>query len=112
MQIDDAMAMLRRQPDWLATLRAYWESELQSRQQVSDSDRWLARLTDIPEVAPERLSGIHGRLIAFGYLKFELSAKDATLRYQLTPLGRTAVSGETAAESGEAAAEGEWAISA
>lgn len=111
MQTDD-MAPLRRHPEWLATLRAYWETHLQIKQDVADFDGWLPRLTSIPEVPPESLSAIHGRLIAFGYLKFELSPKDTLLRYQLTPLGRTAVTGEAQVEPAECSQDHDLALSA
>jgi hypothetical protein len=111
MQMDE-LALLRRHPDWIATLRAYWELHLQFQKDVAEFDGWLARLVAVPNVPSETLSAIHGRLIAFGYLKFELSAKDATLRYQLTPLGRSAVTGESLPESIETGQDREFALSA
>ena len=97
MVIDD-LELLRRQPTWLATLQAYWDTHLQLKKQVPQFDGWVGRIASVPEVPGESLSGIHGKLIAFGYLKFELTPKDTSLRYQLTPLGRTAVTGEAAPE--------------
>jgi hypothetical protein len=97
----DDLDFLRRNPAWLATLQAYWEAHLQLKKDVADFDGWMGRLTSVPDVPSETLSGVHGKLIAFGYLKFELTPKDTTLRYQLTPLGRTAVTGETAPEPAE-----------
>jgi hypothetical protein len=97
MTLDD-LDLLRRQPAWLATLRAYWDTHLTLKKQTADFDGWVGRLASVPEVPHETLSGIHGKLIAFGYLKFELTPKDTSLRYQLTPLGRTAVTGETTPE--------------
>jgi hypothetical protein len=93
---------VRRNPHWLATLNAYWGRQLELKQQTAEADGWVPRLTAVADVPEEQLSGIHGRLIAFGYLKFELTVKDASLRYQLTPLGRTAVTGEAPAETAEA----------
>ena len=111
MQTDD-LAFLRRHPEWLATLQAYWDAHLQCKQQVAEFDGWLARLTSIAEVPVESLSGIHGKLIAFGYLRFELTPKETILRYQLTPLGRSAVTGESSPEPHESGSEPDWAISA
>ncbi len=82
----------------LATLRAYWDTHVTLKKQAADFDGWVGRLATVPDVPHETLSGIHGKLIAFGYLKFELTPKDTSLRYQLTPLGRTAVTGETVPE--------------
>lgn len=110
--LTDDLNFLRRHPEWLATLQAYWDAHLQCKQQVAEFDGWLARLTSIPDVPSETLSGIHGKLIAFGYLKFELTPKDTILRYQLTPLGRTAVTGETSPEASESGSDAEWALSA
>lgn len=100
---DPDLDVLRRNPHWLATLSAYWGRQLELQQQAaSDAQGWVTRLTAVADVPEEQLSGIHGRLIAFGYLKFELTVKDASLRYQLTPLGRMAVTGETPAETADA----------
>ncbi len=102
---DDTLGMLRtdfdplqRHPACLAALQAYWETHQDFKKNSPNFDGWINRLTNIAEVAPESLSATHGKLIAFGYLKFELTAKDATLRYQLTPLGRSAVTGESPVE--------------
>lgn len=97
----DDLELIRRHPTWMATLQAYWDAHLQTKKQVKEFDGWMSRLTSIPAVPAETLSGVHGKLIAFGYLKFELTPKDTSLRYQLTPLGRTAVTGETLTEVSE-----------
>ncbi|MFO0918167.1 MAG: hypothetical protein U0872_07625 [Planctomycetaceae bacterium] len=100
--LDHDAEFVKRNPCWLATLSAYWSRQQELKQQSSEADGWVPRLTAVAEVPEEQLSGIHGRLIAFGYLKFELTAKDASLRYQLTPLGRMAVTGEKPAEIADA----------
>lgn len=94
----DDLDLLRRNPAWLLTLQAYWNAHLEAKRQSKEFDGWMPRLTEISEVPAETLSGVHGKLIAFGYLKFELTPKDASLRYQLTPMGRTAVTGEACPE--------------
>jgi len=53
-------------------------------------DRWMPRLFHIDGVADEESSGIHGQLIANGFLNVELSGRDG-LVYQLTNLGKRAV---------------------
>lgn len=93
--------LLARYPDCAATLQAYWQAQQQCKGESADFDGWIGRLTSIADIPPESLSSVHGKLIAFGYLKFELTAKDASLRYQLTPLGRSAVTGESPFEAGE-----------
>lgn len=94
----DDLELIRRHPTWLATLQAYWDAHVETKKLSKDFDGWMTRLTEIPQVPAESLSGVHGKLIAFGYLKFELTPKDASLRYQLTPMGRTAVTGEVCPE--------------
>jgi hypothetical protein len=102
--------LLQRFPACYATLQAYWGACQQQQQGATgEFDGWIDRLTAVPDVPPESLSGIHGKLIAFGYLKFELTAKDATLRYQVTPLGRSAMTGESPFE---AATDADLALSA
>jgi hypothetical protein len=92
--------LLQRNPACFATLQAYWHAQQECKGRSADFDGWIGRLTEIPEIPPETLSGIHGKLIAFGYLKFELTPKDASLRYQLTPLGRSAITGESQFDGG------------
>lgn len=83
---DFELEQLRRNPTWAATLRSYWERQQQVRQEPSSQDRWITRLAEIPGVDTTKLSSIHGRLIAYGFLKFDLSDRDVGMRYQLTPL--------------------------
>ena len=104
--------LLTRHPACLLALTAYWNTQLQLKKEVAEFDGWVVRMTSIPDIPPEALSGVHGKLIAFGYLKFELTPRDTTLRYQLTPLGRNAVTGEASLEPGESSADAEWALSA
>jgi hypothetical protein len=48
---------------------------------------WVPRLSRLDGVEPERLSAVHGKLIALGLLSFEVSGKSG-MQYQLSPLGR------------------------
>ena len=50
-------------------------------------DRWLSRIDEVDGIRVEEVSAVHGRLIAHGFLKFQLSGRDG-LVYQLTSLGR------------------------
>jgi hypothetical protein len=72
-------------PEWTPLLRAYW----QAQQQVEKG--WVPRLAMVAEVPGDQLSAIHGRLIAHGLLRFELAGRTEGVEYQLTPLGRQAV---------------------
>ena len=73
---------------------------------------WICRLTEIEGLSSGRLSTIHGQLIAFGFLNFELTNRTTGMRYQVTSLGRrclrwlaadTEVSAETSASDKQAA---------
>ena len=72
------------------------EADTETDDEVSEpaaavaDDRWMPRQFDIDGVTNEELSGIHGQLIAYGFLNFELSNRDG-LVYQLTNLGKRAV---------------------
>ena len=46
--------------------------------------RWIARLTEVEGIEPERLSRIHGQLIALGFLKFRLADRHSGVYYQVT----------------------------
>jgi hypothetical protein len=77
--------------DWRHVLEAYRRPETRpepaSNQGVPADEGWLPRLVRIDGVDPVELSRLHGKLIALGCLKFEISGKSG-MQYQLTPLGR------------------------
>src|SRR5580704_10436570 len=54
---------------------------------ASESPGWVPRLSQLDGVEPERLSALHGKLIALGLLSFEISGK-LGMQYQISPLGR------------------------
>ena len=93
---------LRRNPSWKAALRHYWDVQTRIRAESKDFDGWVPRAAVVPEIDPKTLSAVHGRLIAFGFLKFDLSTRELGMRYQLSPLGRQAIGAE---ETADAAAE-------
>ena len=67
----------------------------------NDSSRWLPRLEALDDIEIQELSAIHGQLIALGFLKFRVESRTTGLQYQLSPLARHALTGdsETAAEA-------------
>jgi hypothetical protein len=90
---------LRRNPAWKAALRYYWDAQTEARSSQPAFDGWVPRAPQVPQVEPANLSVVHGRLIAFGFLKFDLTNRELGMRYQLTPLGKQAIgAGEDAAE--------------
>jgi hypothetical protein len=56
----------------------------------SQSAGWVTRLSRLDGVEPDRLSALHGKLIALGLLSFEVTGKSG-VQYQLSPLGRRAL---------------------
>jgi hypothetical protein len=72
-------------PDWGLLLAAYQEKL------ASGSLEWSPRISDVSELPPDRVSAIHGKLIALGMLKFEISSRTDGVQYQLTTLGRQAL---------------------
>jgi hypothetical protein len=70
----------------LATAAAVPSSKGESSD-ASESLGWVPRLSRLDGVEPERLSALHGKLIALGLLSFEISGK-LGMQYQISPLGR------------------------
>ncbi|MDZ4687089.1 MAG: hypothetical protein SH850_18590 [Planctomycetaceae bacterium] len=89
--LDIELEQLRRNPSWKATLLTYWELQTEGRAGSAEFDGWVPRVMQVPDVETAKLSSVHGRLIAFGFLKFDLSNRDLGMRYQLTPLGKRAI---------------------
>jgi hypothetical protein len=72
-------------PEWRLVLEAY------QQQRDSAEEGWLSRLAVIDGVPAEQLSTIHGKLIALGFFKCELSLRMDGILYQIAPLGRQAL---------------------
>lgn len=66
------------------------------------STGWVVRIASIEGVEAARMSTLHGRVIALGYLKFKLIDRQVGLRYRLTPSGKQLV--QARPEAVEAAA--------
>ncbi|TWU14244.1 hypothetical protein CA54_30870 [Symmachiella macrocystis] len=79
--INYELSQLQDNPEWLDVLRAYSES-------TPDEQGRLTRVQGIEGIAEEHLPRIHGKLIAFGFLDFELADRHEGVFYQLTSLGR------------------------
>lgn len=72
-------------PEWRPLLAAYQELH-EERKLV-----WSPRVTRAEGTADDQLSAVHGKLIALGMLKFEISSRADGVQYQVTPLGRQAL---------------------
>lgn len=105
------LELLRRHPQWMTVLDQYHQCQIKNREVTPDFDGWVPRLVEIPETPTEELPQIHGKLIAFGFLKFDLTGRDGGIRYQLTPLGKQRLSGTAVVEDDDAPAESADALS-
>jgi hypothetical protein len=72
-------------PEWGLLLCAY------ARSIANLKAEWSPRLTSAAGLPIEQLSVVHGRLIALGFLRFEIASGAEGVQYQLTPLGRQAI---------------------
>ncbi|MBI3863888.1 MAG: hypothetical protein HY290_18515 [Planctomycetia bacterium] len=72
-------------PDWGLLLAAY------QRSLAAGPVEWSRRVVDVEGVPADQISAIHGKLIALGMLKFEISSRTDGVQYQLTTLGRQAL---------------------
>ena len=97
------LKQLRKNAHWVAVLERYHQQSDSMKSQSKDFDGWVPRLHDVTDVPAEDLPGIHGKLIAFGFLKFDLAGRDAGIRYQLTTLGRQGINSSDAAEPSDSA---------
>jgi hypothetical protein len=89
------LEQLRKNPCWVAVLERYQQQSAIFREQQTDFDGWVPRFHELPEINTADLPAIHGKLIAFGFLKFDVAGRDAGIRYQLTPLGKQGISAPT-----------------
>ena len=82
---------LNAAPEWRSVLAAYREWGAAARNQSQEFDGWLPRLQMIEGLEAARLPIVHGRLIALGFLRFQVAGRSVGLQYQLTPEGRQAL---------------------
>ena len=95
---DFELEQLRRHPEWRVALKVYHDLQAQAREQSPEFDGWIPRVIEVQSIDSAALPSIHGKLIAFGFLKFDLSGRDAGIRYQLTPQGKLALLGKSLVE--------------
>ena len=82
-----SFAQLEKNPNWRLLLTAY-----QARQ-IASADGWVDRIFELESLSSDQLSKFHGRLIAIGFLEFEFTGRGDGMRYQLSTLGKQALSG-------------------
>ncbi|HEY0985222.1 hypothetical protein [Schlesneria sp.] len=98
---DFELEQLRKNPQWSLVLQQYQQLHTQGRNDSPEFDGWTPRIFHVEDVPVEELSGIHGKLIAYGFLKFDLAGRDGGLRYQLTPLGKQGIQGRISEDEDE-----------
>jgi hypothetical protein len=93
--LDYVAEELSATPGWRRVLEAYASASLTAAPAAapagdapaaSEGIGWVSRLARLDGIEPERLSSVHGKLIALGLLSFEVSGKTG-MQYQLSPLG-------------------------
>ena len=82
---------LQSVPGWRSVLAAYRDSSVAARTQSAEFDGWLPRLAALDGLDSPALSTVHGRLIALGFLRFQVGGRTVGLQYQLAPEGRQAL---------------------
>ena len=83
--------ILREHPEWQLVLSAYWRLQQTLFNQTNDGERWIPRLTHVEGVPDEKLAAIHGKLIALGWLQFELQGTDQGVVYRVSQEGQSAL---------------------
>lgn len=83
---------LAENPEWGILLESYQSGISAAKQADAEFNGWLPRLRQIEGIEGESLSSIHGKLIAYGFLKFQLADRTMGICYQLSALGKKALS--------------------
>lgn len=93
--LDFELEELQQNSDWRAVLSSYQAAHhaAQAAAKTSDQefDGWLPRIMSVEELDDESLPRIHGKLIAWGFLKFQLASRGTGVVYQISPSGREAL---------------------
>ena len=82
---------LDQNPEWFTVLETYSraaeEAKAASKAAEKEFSGWVARVRDFESLEPEELSFIHGKLIALGFLKFQIADRTCGMQYRLSSLG-------------------------
>ncbi|WP_417849728.1 hypothetical protein [Thalassoglobus sp.] len=81
------------QPLWMKVLETYNELIIQAGQERLEDEqgtRWASRIISLDETDADELSWIHGQLIAYGWLTFQLEGREEGLLYRITSAGKKA----------------------
>ena len=107
--IDIELEELSQDTQWRPVLQAYLEREqaeaardkavVAETGQDSKTENWIPRIAEVEGVDSKDLSKIHGKLIALGYLIFQLSGREKGVCYQVSPMGKQALEQNAPAEA-------------
>ena len=93
--IDFELAELNQDSQWRDLLDAYSAEHLKAKSRNPEFDGWVPRLKSVEGIEDEQLPRLHGKLIAVGFLKFQLAGRMSGVWYQLSPLGKQALNQQT-----------------
>ncbi|WP_417392372.1 hypothetical protein [Gimesia sp.] len=85
--IDFEQEQMLENPEWCLVLRHYSQTQVQVKEQDPESDGWIIRQNEVEGVIAEHLPRIHGKLIAFDLLKFQIAGRDSGVFYKVTNSG-------------------------
>lgn len=108
-ELVDLLGMPSRLLDLHPDCRKVLEAYQPPRPPSAGGETWMPRLTQLEGVNHLVLSAAHGKLVAWGLLRFELAEAQLGLRYQLTPEGRSALGHGFSVVSEESMDEGDTA---
>ena len=85
--IDFEQEQMLENPEWCLVLKHYSIMKRQAKERDPEFDGWVIRQNEVAGVVPERLPRIHGKLIAFDLLKFQIPGRESGVFYQVTRTG-------------------------
>ncbi|MFQ5734198.1 MAG: hypothetical protein ACE5KM_19855 [Planctomycetaceae bacterium] len=85
------LSELRANDGWQRVLAAYVAEQRVRRTVEPDHSGWVARINTVEGVEQPHLPRIHGRLIAYGLLKFQLAGRNEGVLYQVSAFGKDAL---------------------
>lgn len=93
--LDFEMEELNESTDWREVLAGYLHAHQSAQAAAKNTeegfDGWLPRIMDVEGLESEDLPRLHGKLIALGFLKFQLASRGTGVVYQISPAGRQAL---------------------
>jgi hypothetical protein len=95
--LDFELKELNQSMDWRSVLAAYQSAQDAAKNSEAEFDGWLPRIVSIVGVDDEALPKLHGKLIALGFLKFQLASRESGVVYQISPAGREALNNQMGA---------------